>query len=106
RRQGHDVVRLVRRPARGPDEVSWDPQAGTIDLDGLAGIDAAVHLAVAGVGDRRWSAEYKRVLLESRVSGTRTLVGALTELEPRPHTLVSASGMHFYGDRGEEVLTE
>jgi uncharacterized protein (TIGR01777 family) len=106
RRKGHDVVRLVRRPARSPDEVSWDPEAGTVDLDGLAGVDAAVHLAGAGVGDRRWTAEYKRVLLESRVSGTRTLVGALTELERRPHTLVSASGIHFYGDRGEELLTE
>jgi len=106
RRQGHDVVRLVRRPARAPDEAGWDPAEGSVDVAGLAGVEAAVHLAGAGVGDRRWTPEYKRTILDSRVTGTRTLVRALAGLDPRPHTLVSASAVGYYGDRGEEILTE
>jgi hypothetical protein len=104
---GHDVVRLVRRPPRAADEVSWDPDGGNVDLDGLAGLDAAVHLAGAGVGDHRWTDDYKRTIRNSRVLGTRTLVKALTALDPLPSVLVSASGVDFYGeDRGEEELTE
>ena len=103
---GHDVVRLVRRSARAADEVSWDPAAGTVDLDGLAGVEGAVHLAGAGVGDHRWTAAYKQTILESRVQGTATLVKALAQLDPLPKVLVSGSAVGFYGDRGDEVLTE
>lgn len=103
---GHDVVRLVRRAPRAADEVTWDPERGTVDLDGLAGVEAAVHLAGAGVGDRRWTAEYKRVIRDSRVLGTRTLVTALSALDPLPRVLVSGSAVGFYGSRGDEVLTE
>ena len=103
---GHDVVRLVRRPPRAPDEVSWDPDGGSVDLDGLAGLDAAVHLAGAGVGDHRWTDDYKRAIRDSRVLGTRTLVKALTALDPLPRVLVSGSAVGFYGDRGDEELTE
>ncbi len=104
---GHDVVRLVRRPPRAADEVSWDPESGTIDVERLAGLDGAVHLAGAGVGDHRWTDDYKRTILDSRVLGTRTLAKALTALDPLPRVLVSASGVDFYGeDRGEEDLTE
>lgn len=103
---GHDVLRLVRHAPRRPDEVAWDPQAGTIDVARLAGVEAAVHLAGAGVGDKRWTDEYKRVIRDSRVLGTRTLVAALTSLDPRPAVLVSGSAVGFYGDRGDEELTE
>jgi uncharacterized protein (TIGR01777 family) len=103
---GHDVLRLVRHAPRRPDEVRWNPQAGTIDVDKLAGVEAAVHLAGAGVGDKRWTEEYKRVIRESRVLGTRTLVTALTSLDPLPRVLVSASAVGIYGDRGDEDLTE
>lgn len=103
---GHDVLRLVRRPPRAADEVTWEPSAGTIDLERLAGIDAAVHLAGAGVGDHRWTDEYKRTILDSRVDGTRTLAKALTALDPMPRVLVSASAVGFYGSRGDEILTE
>jgi uncharacterized protein len=103
---GHDVVKLVRRAPRAADEVSWDPDAGTIDVEGLGGVDAAVHLAGAGVGDHRWTEEYKRTIRDSRVLGTRTLVKALTALEPLPRVLVSGSAVGFYGDRGDEELTE
>ena len=103
---GHDVVRLVRRQPRAADEVRWDPERGTVDVAGLAGLDAAVHLAGAGVGDHRWTDEYKRTIRDSRVLGTRTLVKALTTLDPLPQVLVSGSAVGFYGDRGDEELTE
>lgn len=106
RASGHDVVRLVRRPTRAADEVRWDPVAGTADLGGLAGTDAVVHLAGAGVGDKRWTDSYKRTIERSRVDGTRTIVTALTALDPVPSVLLSGSAVGFYGDRGEEVLLE
>jgi uncharacterized protein (TIGR01777 family) len=106
RASGHDVVKLVRRPPAAADEVSWDPDAGTIDVEGLSGVEGAVHLAGAGVGDHRWTDDYKRTIRDSRVLGTRTLVKALTALEPLPRVLVSGSAVGFYGDRGDEELTE
>ena len=106
KQQDHEVVRLVRRPASGPDEATWDPAAGTIDAGALAGIDGAVHLAGEGIGDSRWSDEHKRRVLDSRVQGTTLLARTLAELSPRPAVLVSGSAVGFYGDRGDEVLTE
>jgi len=104
--EGHDLVRLVRRPPRGAGEVRWDPVAGTVDRDGLAGVEGAVHLAGAGVGDHRWTTSYKQQIRDSRVLGTRALVAALKQVHPRPSVLVSGSAVGFYGSRGEEVLTE
>ncbi|MGF1645462.1 MAG: TIGR01777 family oxidoreductase [Kineosporiaceae bacterium] len=106
---GHQVVRLVRREPRGPDEVRWDPMSGAasgVDLDRLVGVDAVIHLAGAGVGDRRWTGRYKRTIRDSRVLGTRTLVAALVALDTRPSVLVSGSAVGYYGSRGDEVLTE
>jgi uncharacterized protein (TIGR01777 family) len=106
RRQGHEVVSLVRRAPRGPSEVRWDPGTGEVDLSGLRGTDGVVHLAGAGVGDRRWSDAYKRTILTSRVDGTRTIARAMTRLDPRPAVLVSGSAIGVYGDRGDELLDE
>jgi len=106
RQGGHDVVQLVRSAPQEPGEVQWDPASGTVDLAGLDGVEAAVHLAGAGVGDHRWTDDYKRVVRDSRVLGTRTLVKALTSLDPLPRVLVSGSAIGYYGDRGDEVLTE
>jgi hypothetical protein len=103
---GHEVVRLVRRAPRAQDEVNWDPGRGTVDRRGLDGVQAAVHLAGAGVGDHRWTDAYKRTIRDSRVLGTRTLVTALASLDPLPRVLVSGSASGYYGDRGEEELTE
>lgn len=94
---GHDVVRLVRRPPRSEDEVRWNPAAGELDPAELGSVDAAVNLAGAGVGDRRWTSAYKRTLLESRVAATNTLVGVLTGLDQPPRILLSASGVGAYG---------
>lgn len=103
---GHDVVRLVRRAARQADEVQWDPDKGELDVAALSGVEAAVNLAGAGVGDHRWTDEYKQTILQSRVRSTRTLVEALTRLDPLPKVLLSGSAQGVYGDRGDEVLTE
>ena len=103
---GHEVVRVVRRPTSAPDEVSWDPTAGTVDLDGLAGVDGVVHLAGAGVGDKRWSDDYKREILNSRVDGTHAIARAMAALDPRPRVLVSASAIGYYGDTGDRIVDE
>ena len=103
---GHEVVRLVRRPARDVGEVSWDPVNGVLDPGALDGVDAAVNLAGAGVGDHRWTPAYKHLIRSSRLEATRTLVTALSAMSTPPRVLVSASAEGFYGDRGEEVLTE
>lgn len=103
---GHEVLRLVRRPPVDAAEVEWDPQGGSVDADALAGTDAVVHLAGAGVGDRRWTASYKREIRDSRVLGTRTLARALVGLDPKPTVLVSGSAIGYYGDTGDEPVTE
>lgn len=103
---GHEVVRLVRRPPGGPGEVRWDPATGEVDTGALGAVEAAVHLAGAGVGDHRWTDAYKRTIHDSRVLGTRTLVRALRDLRPAPQVLVSGSAVGFYGSRGEQELTE
>jgi hypothetical protein len=105
RSRGHQVIPVVRGKAAA-DEVLWDPRKGTIETDRLQGIDAAVHLAGAGVGDRRWSPGYKQEILSSRVGGTTTLAEALTRLRVLPSVMVSASAVGYYGMRGDEVLTE
>jgi uncharacterized protein len=105
-RAGHRVVRLVRGRPVGADELGWDPDAGTIDAEGLEGIDAVVHLAGAGIGDKRWTEARKRLILESRTKGTGLLARTLAALAHPPSVLVSASAIGYYGDRGDEPLDE
>jgi len=102
---GHETVALVRR-AGGPGEARWDPAGGMIDTGALAGADAVVHLAGAGIGDRRWTGARRAVILGSRVESTSLLCGALAGLDRPPAVLVSASAIGYYGDRGDEELTE
>ena len=106
RGQGHDVLRLVRRAPQEPDEVGWDPGAGRLDASSLAGVEAAVNLSGAGVGDSRWTPAYKEVIRRSRIDSTATLARALAALDPLPRVLVSGSAIGAYGERGDEVLTE
>src|SRR4029077_380583 len=86
--------------------VRWDPEAGTIDRDGLEGLDGVVHLAGRGIGDARWSDEHKRRVLESRTKGTALLTTTLAALDAKPAVLVSGSAIGIYGDRGDEILDE
>ncbi len=106
RADGHRVLRLVRGAPEGADDVRWDPDAGTIDAAGLEGVDAFVHLAGAGIGDKKWTPERKQLVLESRTRGTGLLARTLAALERKPSVLVSASAIGYYGNRGDEVLTE
>jgi uncharacterized protein (TIGR01777 family) len=103
---GHDVVRLVRRPARGGDEVRWDPERQYVDAAGLVGCDAVVNLAGAGVGDRRWTEEYKKTLRDSRVLGTAALAEAVAGLDVPPRVYVGGSATGFYGDTGDRAVDE
>lgn len=105
RTQGHEVVRVVRQ-SQDPADVRWDPAAGHIEADRLAGVGAVVHLAGAGVGDHRWTEAYKAEILSSRVRGTTLLAQTLATLSPAPTILISASAVGYYGSRGDEVLTE
>jgi hypothetical protein len=102
---GHTVVRVVRGDG-GPGSVRWDIAAGEIESAGLEGLDGVVHLAGEGVAERRWTDEQKGRILESRTKGTTLLAGALAGLSSKPSVLVSGAGMDFYGDRGDEQLTE
>lgn len=105
-RSGHEVRCLVRSAPSGPDEVLWDPAAGTIDAKGLEGIDAVVHLAGSNIAARRWTRAIKQEIRDSRVKGTRLLCKALAQLDKPPATFVSASAIGYYGDRGKTVLDE
>jgi uncharacterized protein (TIGR01777 family) len=102
---GHEVIRLVRREAAADDEAGWSPSAGVIQAERLAGVEAFVHLAGENIG-QRWSERARHEILESRVQGTRLIAETAAALEPRPHALVCASGIDYYGDRGDEELSE
>ncbi|MCX5047652.1 MULTISPECIES: TIGR01777 family oxidoreductase [unclassified Streptomyces] len=103
---GHEVVRLVRRAPRAKDEVRWDPEGGGVDAAGLAGCDAVVNLAGAGVGDRRWTDAYKTRIRCSRVLGTTALAEAVAALEKKPRVFVNGSAMGFYGETGDRAVDE
>jgi uncharacterized protein (TIGR01777 family) len=108
--EGHQVLRLTRSRPTGPDQVQWDPATGELDADALAKTDAVVHLAAANIGERlRWTAKTKRDILETRVEGTGLVARTMADLargSGGPRVLVCASGVGFYGDRGDELLTE
>ena len=103
---GHDVVRLVRRPARGAGEAAWDPLAGVLDPAVLSGADAVVNLSGASLGKLPWTAAYRSTILWSRLSATRTLVDAMNRAEQPPAAFLSGSAVGYYGDRPGEALTE
>lgn len=102
---GHNVRRAVRGDATPPD-VAWDIPSKSIDTKALEGVEAVVHLAGEGVASKRWTAAQKQRILRSRVDGTRLLAEALAGLDRPPAVLVSGSAVGFYGDRGDEELTE
>jgi len=110
-RGGHTVCRLVRPQSAGGEGakegfvVAWNPATGELGGAGV-GADAVVNLAGASIADGRWTAQRKALLGSSRIDTTRALVGALTKMNARPSVLVSASAIGYYGDRGDETLTE
>lgn len=106
RARGDDVVKLVRRAPSAADEVRWDPRSGEVDLAGLSGVQGIVHLAGAGVGDKRWTDAYKAEIRDSRVQGTMTIAQAAAALGPRPGVLICGSAIGYYGDTGDRIVTE
>jgi uncharacterized protein len=104
---GHTVLPISRSPdAAGADGVVWDPREGTIDANKLEGVDAVVHLAGEPIGDSRWTEETKRRIRRSRELGTALIAETVANLDQPPSVLVSGSATGFYGDRGEELVTE
>jgi uncharacterized protein (TIGR01777 family) len=103
---GHEVLRLTRSPSPGPGAAHWDPASGAIDSEALSKAAAVVHLAGRSIVALRWTPRVKREILSSRTRGTRLLAETMAGLPSGPKVLVTASGIHYYGDRGDEVLTE
>jgi uncharacterized protein (TIGR01777 family) len=106
---GHVVERLVRRPP-GPGEIFWQPGAGVkggqIDDASMEACDAVIHLAGEPIAPGRWTEAKKRAIRDSRVEGTRLMARTVASLKRPPATMIVASGVHYYGDRGEQELTE
>lgn len=102
---GHDVTRLVRRSA-ATGEIRWSPENGVMTADLLDGFDAAVHLGGDNIAEGRWNASKKQRIRDSRVNSTRLLAETLASLESKPSAFVCASAIGYYGDRGDESLTE
>ena len=103
---GHRVVRLVRSGGGGRDEARWDPAAGTIEAEKLEGVEAVVHLAGEGIAEGRWSAAKKARIMDSRRQGTGLLARTLAGMRTPPGVMVSTSATGYYGDRGNELLSE
>jgi uncharacterized protein len=103
-KSGHTVRRIVRSNG-GANDVVWSPTGGSIDAKALAGVDAVVHLAGAGIGDKRWTPAWKTELLESRTKGTTLLSQALADLDRKPAVLLSGSAIGYYG-AGDTAVTE
>ena len=105
--EGHTVGGLLR-PGRqlAACDVRWDPATGQLDAAAMEGVDAIVNLAGASIGEGRWTAARKKILRSSRVDTTRLLVEGMRRLRQRPRVFISASAVGYYGDRGDEILTE
>ena len=101
---GYTVQRLVRRPTVSSEEIFWNPATQEIDLDALAGVDAVIHLAGAGVGDKRWTKKYKSEILNSRLLGTTTIANAVSQI--KPEVFISSSAIGWYGETGNRAVIE
>jgi uncharacterized protein len=106
RSDSHEIVRLVRNKPSGATEIEWHPNEGRLDAKSLEGLDAVVHLAGESIASGRWTDEKKRAIRDSRVKGTALLSDALAQLSQPPSVFLSASAIGYYGDRGDELLTE
>lgn len=102
--EGHTVQRLVRRATVASDEIQWDPKTGYVDIEALRGVDAVIHLAGVGVGDKRWSKRFKSEILNSRLLGTTAIANAVAEVKPQ--VFISASAIGWYGESGNRAVVE
>ena len=104
--EGHDIYSLVRYAPHTEKEIEWSPDRYSIAISRIEGFDAVYHLAGESIASGRWNEEKKRKIRESRTKGTKLLSDALANLSQPPKTLISASAIGYYGDRGDELLTE
>jgi uncharacterized protein (TIGR01777 family) len=102
--EGYTVQRLVRRPTVSSEEIYWNPANSEIDIAALEGVDAVIHLAGAGVGDKRWTKKYKAEILNSRLLGTTTIANAVAQVKPK--VFISASAIGWYGETGNRAVIE
>ena len=102
--EGHTVQRLVRRATVSSEEIRWDPKTGYVDIEALRGVDAVIHLAGVGVGDKRWTKRFKSEILNSRLLGTTAIAHAVAEVKPQ--VFISASAIGWYGDSGNRAVVE
>ena len=103
---GHEPLLLVRRPATKADEVEWNPERGEIEPNIMESVDAVVNMAGATTGKIPWTKKYMQEIIDSRINSTRTLVNAINQAKNKPKVLVSGSASGFYGDQGDEWLSE
>ena len=103
---GHSTVAAVRRAPKAENEVQWDPRQGTMSPDAFNGVDGVVHLAGAGIGDKRWSDAYKLDILESRTLGTSLLASTMAAAQVKPKVFLSGSAIGIYGAQADQELTE
>ena len=111
RADGHQVMRLTRsgsasQPGERAEAIRWEPPTGSLDLEAMEGADAVVHLAGASIAQGRWTPARKELLRTSRVDTTRHLVGGIVKLKRKPRVFLCASAIGYFGDRGDETLTE
>jgi uncharacterized protein (TIGR01777 family) len=104
--KNHQVKRLVRRTPKGPDEIRWNPSTGDLDVSAVEDADAVINLSGAGIAGGLWTRKYREILYSSRIMPTRTLVQAMQKATNPPQVFISQSASGYYGDRGDEVLTE
>ena len=103
---GQEIVRLVRHDGGPPGNLVWDPSGESMDATPLEGVDVVVHLSGESLAEGRWTKAKKKRLWDSRVRSTNLLSKTLAQLQGRPRVMICASAIGFYGDRGEEILTE
>ena len=106
RAKGHDVTTAVRRSPRSADEVQWDPRTSTLSPDAINGLDAVIHLAGAGIGDKRWTDAYKREILDSRTKSTALLAQTISSVATPPSVFLSGSAIGIYGAQSDQELNE
>src|SRR5215470_11833813 len=104
--KGYEMLLASRKEAKDPQHIQWDAEKGFSEPEKLEGLDAVVHLAGESVFGFGWSEAKKKAIRDSRVHGTRSVVAAISKLKDRPKVLVAASAIGFYGDRGDEEMTE
>ena len=104
--RGDRILSLTRRDAQSDREITWDPAANALDPSRLADIDAVIHLAGENIAARRWTATQKARIRDSRIQGTGLLARTLASASSPPKVFISASAIGYYGDRGDELLTE